>query len=134
MKAILCALLALLSGSPMALTASQSAVYPDEVSICECSGILPAVTVEDVTTGVETVRTMYNFRSEETNTYWTLSAEELGFIPDVGADYCIVWSSNGTVSEVDMHDGAPVDGCECHVYDDIFIYAVKVSEQKNKHL
>lgn len=76
------------------------AIYPStEVA---CSGIFE--TMQD-TSG----ETLYLFKSTDNSVWWTLTAKEIGFEPDLNKSYILTYDNNGTT------------GCECEAYDDKFI-------------
>lgn len=59
--------------------------------------------------------TYYQFKSNDNEVWWALTAEEIGFIPNANEEYTLTYDNNGTTKVCDCSD------CECEVYDDIFI-------------
>lgn len=95
------------------------------------------------------VETFYQFRSDDGKVRWSLTEEEIGFIPDtlqelierdifcagksisslseiVWDEYILVYDNCGTTSENKLCDCLPEYECECEVYDDEFITLIKV--------
>ena len=71
--------------------------------------------------------TYYNFKSNDNEVWWALTAEEIGFVPNGNKEYKLKYNNNGTTKE-----NKPCDCpflCECEVYDDELI---SVKEVKGK--
>ena len=58
----------------------------------------------------------YQFKSNDNEVWWMLTAEEIGFVPNVNTEYILTYDNNGTTK-----GDKPCDCCECEVYDDVFI-------------
>ena len=54
------------------------------------------------------------FKSYDNNVWWTLSAEEIGFVPKANKEYVVVYDDKGTTKPCE-------ENCECFAYDDEFI-------------
>lgn len=95
------------------------------------------------------LETFYQFRSNDGKVWWSLTEEEIGFIPDtlqaliecniisagksidslseiVWNEYILVYDNNGTTVDNKPCDCLPEYECECEVYDDEFITLIKV--------
>lgn len=95
------------------------------------------------------VETFYQFRSDDGKVWWSLTEEEIGYVPDTLQDlierdvfragksigslseitwdeYILVYDNCGTTSENKPCDCLPEYECECEVYDDEFIAIIKV--------
>ena len=59
--------------------------------------------------------TYYQFKSNDNEVWWQLTAEEIGFIPNANTEYVLTYDNNGTT---DCDCSAE---CECEIYDDIFL-------------
>lgn len=64
---------------------------------------------------------LYQFRSDNDSVWWLLSAEEIGFVPELLETYYLTYDNSGTTSENKGCDCPPEYDCECEVYDDVFI-------------
>lgn len=60
----------------------------------------------------------YQFKSYDDTVWWVLTAEEIGFVPEVNKSYTLVYYNNGTT---DCTECPEEFDCECEVYDDIFL-------------
>ena len=58
----------------------------------------------------------YQFKSNDNEVWWALTAEEIGFIPNENIEYTLTYNNNGTTKA-----NKPCDCCECEVYDDVFV-------------
>lgn len=61
--------------------------------------------------------TYYQFKSNDNEVWWALTAEEIGFTPNKNTEYTLAYDNNGTTKA-----NKPCDCCECEVYDDVFLY------------
>ena len=57
--------------------------------------------------------TYYQFKSNDNEVWWALTAKEMGFIPDNNTEYVLIYDNNGTTKV-----NKTCDCCECEVYDD----------------
>ena len=69
--------------------------------------------------------TYYQFRSNDNEVWWVLTADEIGEIPNFTDNYTLIFSDNGTTEENKPCDCAPELECECELYDDVFISVSK---------
>lgn len=60
----------------------------------------------------------FQFKSYDDMIWWALTSEEMGFAPEVGKTYMLLYYDNGTT---DCTECAEEFECECEVYDDIFL-------------
>lgn len=67
--------------------------------------------------------TYYQFKSNDNETWWMLSAEEIGFVPNGDTEYVLTYDNNGTTKESKPCD-CDLD-CECEVYDDVLLSVEK---------
>ena len=67
------------------------------------------------------VDTYYQFKSNDNEVWWLLTAKEIGFIPNGNTEYTLTYDNNGTTKEKKPCDCAPEFECECEVYDDEFV-------------
>jgi hypothetical protein len=65
--------------------------------------------------------TYYQFRSDDNETWWLLTEEEIGEVPNTEDKYVLTYHNGGTAEQGSVCDCPPEYECECHVYDDIFI-------------
>lgn len=65
--------------------------------------------------------TYYQFKSNDNETWWMLSAEEIGFVPNGNTEYVLTYDNNGTTKENKPCDCDPELDCECEVYDDVLL-------------
>lgn len=65
--------------------------------------------------------TYHLFKSYDNETWWSFTAEELGFIPEEGKEYTLYYDNNGTTKENFVCEFPGEHDCECYVYDDEFI-------------
>ena len=65
--------------------------------------------------------TYYQFRSNDNEVWWLLTASEIGFIPDTTTEYTLTYNNNGTTKYNKSCDCLEEWDCECEVYDDVFI-------------
>lgn len=61
----------------------------------------------------------FQFKSYDNEVWWVLTEEEIGFIPDRGADYMLVFYQNETTKET--HECPEEYECDCYCYDDIYL-------------
>lgn len=61
----------------------------------------------------------FQFKSYDNEVWWCLTEEDIGFIPDRGADYMLVFYQNGTTK--DNHECPEEYECDCYCYDDIYL-------------
>jgi hypothetical protein len=66
-------------------------------------------------------KTLYQFKSNDNETWWQLTAEEIGFIPNGNTEYVLTYDNNGTTKENKPCDCDPELDCECELYDDVFL-------------
>ena len=69
--------------------------------------------------------TYYQFRSDDNEVWWLLTATEIGCVPDTSAHYILRYNNNGTTKANKPCDCSPEHECECEVYDDEFISIAK---------
>lgn len=62
---------------------------------------------------------MYRFESYDNDIVWCLEEKEIGFVPQEGASYALVFCQNGTTKE--NHECPEEYNCDCYTYDDIFL-------------
>ena len=62
----------------------------------------------------------YQFKSYDDTVWWALSEAEIGFKPQIGKTYVLIYSDNDTTAENKDCGCLPEWDCECEVYDDIF--------------
>lgn len=67
--------------------------------------------------------TYYQFKSYDDAVWWSLTAEEINFIPITNKPYKLIYYNNNTV---DCFECASFYECECEVYDDIFLMLAEV--------
>ena len=63
--------------------------------------------------------TYYQFKSNDDTVWWALTEEEINFKPSTEKEYVLLYSDNGTTVENKNCNCLP--GCECEVYDDVFL-------------
>lgn len=63
----------------------------------------------------------YQFRSDDDEVWWALTAEEMGFAPDLEMQYALYFTDNGTTKDNPPCDCPAEYECECYCYDDIFL-------------
>lgn len=63
--------------------------------------------------------TYYHFKANDDSVWWSLTAEEIGFIPIANKEYTLSYDNNGTTKANKTCDC--VVECECDVYDDILL-------------
>ena len=63
----------------------------------------------------------YQFRSNNNDVWWLLTAEEIGEIPSFETEYNLIYFDNGTTAENKNCSCLPDWDCECEVYDDLFL-------------
>ena len=63
-------------------------------------------------------QTLYQFRSNDNDVWWQLTAEEIGFVPNANQEYVLTYDNNGTTKANKTCD---CEQCECEVYDDILL-------------
>lgn len=71
---------------------------------------------------------LYRFRSSDDTELWHLSAEDIGFTPDFGTKYVLVYDNAGTTENDIVCDCLPEWDCECYLYDDEFIGLFEIFE------
>lgn len=64
------------------------------------------------------------FESYDGEVIWLIGYDEIGFVPELGETYTIVYNTNGTEEEVCEHK----EGEECLLTDDIFMGLVLGSD------
>lgn len=98
----------------------QELISPIEERIQTVSGkFYYAAELEDLEGNREM---LYQFRSDDDSVWWLLSAEEIGFVPELlGQSYYLAYDNSGTTPENKGCDCPPEYDCECEVYDDVFI-------------
>ena len=64
---------------------------------------------------------LYQFRSDDNEVWWLLSAEEIGHIPNFEDKYILYFCDNGTTKYNKVCNCNPEWDCECYLYDDIFV-------------
>lgn len=69
-------------------------------------------------------KTFYQFKSYDDSIWWAITAEELGYIPEEGRAYVLLYNEN--VDTEENHECDPALDCDCYAYDDLFlgIYAI----------
>lgn len=60
----------------------------------------------------------YQFKSYDDAEWWSLTAEEIGFVPEVNKPYTLLYHNNNTTECLECAEELE---CECEVYDDIFL-------------
>ena len=61
----------------------------------------------------------YQFKSYDDEVWWCLTLEDMGFVPERGADYMLVYYQNETTKET--HKCPDEYECDCYCYDDIYL-------------
>lgn len=90
---------------------------PENANECTAVGKFSEPFEATDTNGNET--TLYQFKSNDNEVWWQLTAEEIGFIPNGNTEYVLTYDNNGTTKE-----NKPCDcdlDCECEVYDDVLL-------------
>lgn len=72
--------------------------------------------------------TLYQFKSHDDSVWWLLSADEIGYVPDITKEYALTYDNNGTTAANKPCDCIPEWECECEVYDDEFI-SIKIADR-----
>lgn len=62
---------------------------------------------------------LYQFKSYDDEVWWCLEESEIGFIPEDGRSYALVFYQNGTTKE--NHTCPEEYDCDCYCYDDIYL-------------
>ena len=95
------------------------------ISSVSCTGIEKATgkfegsfTTSDANGNVETY---YHFKSDDNRVWWLLTEEQIGFVPNRGDEYVVIYHNNGTTADSKLCTCDPELNCECEKYDDIFI-------------
>lgn len=65
--------------------------------------------------------TYYQFKSNDNETWWLLTEEEIGHIPNENTEYVLTYNNNGTTKENKPCDCDPELDCECELYDDVLL-------------
>lgn len=66
--------------------------------------------------------TYYQFRSDDDSVWWLLTAEEIGFVPQIlEQPYILTYDNCGTTPENKGCDCPPEYECECELYDDVLL-------------
>lgn len=65
--------------------------------------------------------TYYQFKSNNNETWWLLTEEEIGHIPNGNTEYVLTYDNNGTTKENKPCDCDPELDCECELYDDVLL-------------
>ena len=60
----------------------------------------------------------YQFRSYDDAEWWALTEEDIGYKPELGKQYTLIYHNNGTT---ECYECAEEIDCECEVYDDVFV-------------
>lgn len=92
---------------------------PDNANECAATGQF--YDTFEATDSNGNANTYYQFKSNDNEVWWALTAEELGFVPKANAEYILTYDNNGTTKANKPCDCAPEFECECEVYDDIFL-------------
>ena len=71
----------------------------------------------------------YQFKSHDDTVWWALRENEIGFKPSMDKEYALLYCNNETTKENKPCDCVPEWGCECEVYDDVFI---EIYEEEQK--
>ena len=71
----------------------------------------------------------YQFKSCDDTVWWCLTEDEIGFIPSMDKKYVLLYCNNGTTKENKPCDCIAEWGCECEVYDDVFM---EIYEEEQK--
>ena len=62
---------------------------------------------------------LYQFKSYDDSFWWTLSADDIGFIPINGKPYVLAFNEGGSTKE--NHKCPTELNCDCYSYDDLFL-------------
>lgn len=93
------------------------------------SDIIDAVAIAGKFHGGEdfsTTETYYQFKSNDNTVCWTLTREDIGFVPEENIEYTLIYFDNDTTEE-NKNCGCEQE-CECQIYDDIFLGVAKRQE------
>lgn len=63
--------------------------------------------------------TYWQFKSDDDSTWWLLSVEDLGHVPEISERYVLIYDNMGTTY-------CPHEDCECYKYDDELLEIHKV--------
>ena len=63
--------------------------------------------------------TLYQFKSYDDSLWWSLTEADLGFIPEYGRSYALLYDEN--VDTKENHKCDPALDCDCYAYDDLFL-------------
>lgn len=61
----------------------------------------------------------YQFKSYDNEVWWCLTEDDMGFIPETGKKYTLVFYQNETTQQT--HECPPEYECDCYCYDDVFL-------------
>lgn len=94
-----------------------------EIPVCNAKGKFYSSSVYTDERGMKD--TYYQFKSDDGEVWWVLTAEEIGHIPNTTDKYILYYTDNGTTKESQVCNCLPEWDCECYLYDDIF-FAIEV--------
>lgn len=63
--------------------------------------------------------TLYLFKSYDDSLWWSLTETDMGFIPEYGRAYVLLYDEN--VDTKENHKCDPELDCDCYAYDDLFL-------------
>lgn len=63
--------------------------------------------------------TLYLFKSYDDSLWWALAEADMGFIPEYGRAYVLLYDEN--VDTKENHKCDPALDCDCYAYDDLFL-------------
>jgi hypothetical protein len=72
----------------------------------------------------------YHFKSNDNEVWWSLTENQMGFVPKANTEYTLTYDNMGTTKANKPCDCAPKFECECEVYDDEFISIKEVQQGK----
>lgn len=75
----------------------------------------------DVTSANGNTSTYYLFKANDDSVWWSLTEQQMGFVPSENEEYILTYDNSGTTKANKPCDCAPELECECEVYDDIFL-------------
>lgn len=94
---------------------------PEKANANECTAVGKFGEYFEATDTNGNTNMYYQFKSNDNETWWLLTEEEIGFVPDEYAEYVLTYDNNGTTKENKPCDCDPELDCECEVYDDVLI-------------
>lgn len=99
----------------------------DKINICKAKGKF--YNSYPMTDNNGKTNIYYQFKSNDSEVWWILTEDDIGYIPNKNIEYTLFYYNNETTKYNKPCNCLPEYECECELYDDIFIFIISEGKE-----